>query len=134
MVRRDDERPADEDRRMKASDAKMRSKLISDDVEERLIAVTGLSKSDLYNRRGGLAERGLAALLEPGDRIVEILPDHVVIETKDGTRQTVWNMNRELPFLTSCPDVPQKRPEPELDDDDGDDGDDDGDGREGGDP
>ncbi len=91
-----------EERRKGASDAKMRSKLISEELEQRLMEVTGLTKSDLYNRRGGLSERGLAALLEQGDTIVEVLDDHVVIQTKDGTQQTYWNLNRELPFLKSC--------------------------------
>ena len=91
-----------EERRKSGSDAKMRSKLIDEELEKRLMEVTGLTKSDLYNRRGGLSERGLAALLEPGDTIVEVLDNHVVIQTKDGTRQTYWNLNRELPFLRSC--------------------------------
>lgn len=89
------------DRRQAQVDGKMRSKLIPDDVEEQLMRVTGLTKADLYNRRGGIAERGLAALLEPGDRVVDVLPDHVVIETKDGARQSYWNLARELPFLTT---------------------------------
>jgi len=91
-----------EDRRSAGTsgEAKLRSKLISTELEQELLDVAGLSKADLYNRRGGLAERGLAALLEPGDKIVEILEDHVVIETKDGLRQSFWNYAKELPFLT----------------------------------
>ena len=102
MVKHTDKSHEGEERRKGSSDAKMRSKLIDEELEKRLMEVTGLTKSDLYNRRGGLSERGLAALLEPGDTIVEVLADHVVIQTKDGTQQTYWNLNRELPFLRSC--------------------------------
>ena len=38
-------------------------------------------------------------MLEAGDTIVEVHEDHVVIETKDGTKQSYWNLNKELPFL-----------------------------------
>ena len=98
-----DEAEGSVERRRAQVDQKMRSKVIPEEIEEQLIDVTGLTKADLYNRRGGIAERGLAALLEPGDTIVEVLSDHVVIETKEGVRQTYWNMARELPFLRTLP-------------------------------
>jgi hypothetical protein len=80
----------------------MRSQKITPQQEEDLMKITGLTRADLYNRRGGLSERGLAPLLESTDRITEIKEDHVVITTADGSIQTFWNMRLDLPFIRSC--------------------------------
>lgn len=95
--------PRDE-RRKEAEPAKMRSKKIDAALEQKLMDVAGLTRADLYNRRGGLSERGLAALLETSDEISEVLSDHVVITTSDGSKQTFWNMKKDLPFIWSVKD------------------------------
>ena len=89
------------DRRIQPEPAKMRSKKITAELEKQLMETTGLTRSDLYNRRGGLSERGLAPLLETTDEIVEVKKDHVVIRTSDGSIQTFWNLKKDLPFIWS---------------------------------
>ncbi len=59
---------------------------------------TGFSRQALFNRRGNLSRKGVEALLEKGDRIVEVTETHVVVETVDGARQTIWNLDKDLPF------------------------------------
>jgi len=93
-----------EERRKDSKPLKMRSKKIEPEIEEQLLEVTGLTRAGLYNRRGGLSERGLAPLLETTDEIVDIKKDHVVIRTSDGSLQTFWNMKLDLPFIWSVPD------------------------------
>lgn len=93
-----------DDRRKQAEPAKMRSKKIDEVLEDKLLNVAGFTRADLYNRRGGLSERGLVALLESTDEICEVKADHVVISTADGSKQTFWNMKKDLPFIWSVKD------------------------------
>lgn len=88
----------DEDKRTSDDPRKLGSKRISEDEEAALLAA-GFTKSQLYNRRGGLVERGLASLLEPGDAIESIEPGRVLIRTKEGSHQTFWNLNQTQDFL-----------------------------------
>jgi len=93
-----------DERRKQVEPAKMRSKKIDAALEIKLMEVAGLTRADLYNRRGGLSERGLAALLEATDEITEVKNDHVIITTADGSKQTFWNMKMDLPFIWSVKD------------------------------
>jgi len=88
-----------EDKRKGVEPWKLRSKWISEDLEKQILEVGGFSTAQIYNRRGGLAERGLACLLEPGDKIVEVLTGRVKIQTREGAVQTFYNLDVEHDFL-----------------------------------
>lgn len=70
------------------------------EVEKRLLEVAGFDRKALYERRGALICRGLAALLERGDEVVEVHPDHARIRRVDGVEQTFWNLDADPPWLT----------------------------------
>lgn len=98
---------ADEgDEKRKSDDPrKLTSKKVTDELERELIEIGGFSKKALFNRRGGIGDRGLAALLEAGDTIVEVLPGQVRIKTREGTIQTFYDLEREQDFLKRVPDL-----------------------------
>lgn len=68
--------------------------LLPPEVAQRLQEVAGFTAADLFERRGALTSRGLAHLLEPGDEVLEVLPDHARIRKMDGSLQTFWNLER----------------------------------------
>ncbi|TPW08464.1 MAG: hypothetical protein FD129_2436 [bacterium] len=80
-------------------DGKIPRKKLTQEQETQLLELTGFSRPQLYNRRGWHSERGLATLLDAGDVIEEIHSTHVIIRTAEGSRQTVYNLERETPFL-----------------------------------
>lgn len=80
-------------------EGKIPRKKLTQEQETQLLELTGFSRPQLYNRRGWHSERGLATLLDAGDVIEEIHPTHVVIRTAEGSRQTLYNLDRETPFL-----------------------------------
>ncbi|MBI2942953.1 MAG: hypothetical protein HYY25_02025 [Candidatus Wallbacteria bacterium] len=82
-----------------ADEAKIPGKRLTSEQEARLKSLTGFTHRQLYNRRGWHSERGVATLLEPGDIIEEIHPTHLVIRTPEGARQTLYNLEKETPFL-----------------------------------
>lgn len=89
----------DKERRSDESAPKMRSKKIDASQEQELLQKAGFTDKDLYNRRGWLDKKGLASIMETGDRIVEVCDDHVILETPSGVRQTFWNFRKDLSFL-----------------------------------
>lgn len=56
--------------------------------------MAGFERSELYERRGPAVRWGLARFLEPGDKVIEVHPDHARIQRKDGTQQTFWNLRK----------------------------------------
>lgn len=82
-----------------SDDTRIPGRKLTADDESRLIQVTGFTRKQLYNRRGWHSERGVATMLEAGDTIESIDENHVVIRTAAGTVQTVYNLEKETPFL-----------------------------------
>lgn len=80
---------------------------IDDELEGKLREVAGLTPEQMYERRGSWADRGLAAFLEKGDRIVSVQSDHVVIEKADGAVQRFWNLDRPSAFLRPSESDPE---------------------------
>ncbi|MBI4862328.1 MAG: hypothetical protein HY815_19025 [Candidatus Riflebacteria bacterium] len=103
MIRKTNLRELAEEKRKADDQKKLRSKWITDELERRLLEVGGFSRNQLYNRRGGPAERGLTSLLETGDQIVDVLPGRVVIKTREGTIQSYYNMEKAHDFLQPVP-------------------------------
>ena len=101
----------DEDKRKSDDPRKLGSKRISTEEEDALLAA-GFTRGQLYNRRGGLVERGLASLLEPGDVIEAIETGKVLIRTKEGVIQTFWNLTQPQPFLRPLTDEEKRELEP----------------------
>lgn len=95
---------AQEERRQAEDIGGVQSRLIEPEVEKDLVEKGQFSLSLLYNRRGGLQERGLAGLLEQGDQIVEITPGIATVRTREGTLQTFWDLNREHVFIRKLTD------------------------------
>ncbi len=67
--------------------------------EAQLMEKTGFSRGQLYNRRGWHSEKGLAAMMDSDDNVVEVHETHVVIQTSSGAVQTLYNLEKETPFL-----------------------------------
>jgi hypothetical protein len=106
MIRKIGDSTEIQEKRQADDHRKLGSRLIDAETEKRLIEVGGFSRKQLYNRRGGPAERGLCTLLEKDDQIVEVLPGQVKIKTREGTIQTYYNLEAAQDFLR--PDAPGK--------------------------
>jgi hypothetical protein len=87
-----------EEKRQVEDPRRMMSKWIDDATEKRLLEA-GFSRKQLYNRRGSPSDRGLASLMEPGDKIIEVLPGMCRIQTREGTIQTYYSLEQDHPFL-----------------------------------
>lgn len=99
MIRKARGTEVKEDKRKREDPQRLSSGRVDPEVERRLVETAGLTKKQIYNRRGPLWEKGLVALLDPGDTIVEVTPAGVVIRTREGTIQTCYNLDRPQPFL-----------------------------------
>jgi hypothetical protein len=97
--------PGDEPPEKRTTDdaRKLSSRAIDSELEKRLLEAGGFSRKQLYNRRGGHAEKGLALLLDPGDQITDVLPGQARIRTREGTLQTFYNLERSQDFLLAVP-------------------------------
>ena len=90
--------PAQEKRKAEESE-RLSSGRIDPATERKLIEVSGFTRRQLYNRRGALWEKGLAAVLDSTDTVVGATEQGALIKTREGTQQTFYNLDRPQPFL-----------------------------------
>ena len=104
MIRKVTESEEIEEKRRTDDHRKLSSKHISPEMDKQLSEIGGFSRKQLYNRRGGPTDKGLALLLEPGDELIEVVPGRARIKTREGTVQTFYNLEQPHDFLTPVPE------------------------------
>lgn len=98
MIRKIGETTEIQEKRTSDDQGKLKSKLIDAQTEKKLLEA-GFTRKQLYNRRGGPGEKGLATMLEKEDRIIEVKAGQVKIKTREGTVQTFYDLDAPQDFL-----------------------------------
>lgn len=98
MIRKIGETTEIQEKRTTDDQGKLKSKLIDAATEKQLLEA-GFTKKQLYNRRGGPGEKGLATMLDKEDRVIEVRRGQVKIKTREGTVQTFYDLDAPQEFL-----------------------------------